>query len=195
MEQASTRHLGPTQPGSTHAQYVVTQVHSFWRTGRMGTLDRGRAPTHPASISWLIARPGWTRNALTSTTSRNKTLCACAHEEPRTAQLWPGSHAQKLFLRCANASLQVQCCDANIRPAARLRIRSLLEARGAHTNSITQATVVQESSSTVHVTVLPHTACPHVRCLVHGVWWEKPYCTCTVCARPYGDLWIPITNS
>lgn len=46
----------------------------------MGTLDRGQAPTHPASISWLIDRPGWTRNGLTPTTSRNKTLCARAHE-------------------------------------------------------------------------------------------------------------------
>ena len=73
----------------------------------MGTLDRGRAPTHPASISWLITRPGWTRNGLTPTTSRNKTLCARAHEETRTAKVRPGSQAQKNIVYVANASLHV----------------------------------------------------------------------------------------
>lgn len=198
VEQASTRHLSPTPPGvwpagrAKCAQSRGNTGTQLLENGPVGNIGQGPG-SHPPRPNLVVDRPpGWTRYGLAPTTSRDKTLCACALEVPRTTLRCGRDPTLKHCLRCANASLHVQCCDANIRLAARLRIRSLLEAHRAHTNSTTQALLWYRSPAHRCTSrFCPTRACPHLRCLLHGVWWEELYRTCTVSARYHGGLWVP----
>lgn len=145
VEQASTRHLSPTPSGvwpAGRAMYAESHGNTgtqLLETGPVGNIGQGPG-SHLPRLNLVVDRPpGWTRCGLAPTTSRDKTCVPCAHEVPRTTLRCGRDPTLKHCLRCANASLHVQCCDANIRLAARLRIRSLLEAHRAHTNSTTQA--------------------------------------------------------
>lgn len=129
------------------------------------------------------------------TTSRNQSLCTL--KSPDSCGM-----AGDPTLRNILCVVRMRACTSGVAMLTSGLLRdcgsgAFSKPHGAHTNSATGTTAAaQEPSSTVHVTVLPHTSCPHVRCLLHhGVWWKEPYRTCTVPARYHSDLWVPVTNS
>lgn len=137
----------------------------------MGTLDRGQAPIHPASISWLIAL-----DELRPHANHLPEPVPVHIEEPGHLR-----YGRDPTLRNILCVVRMRACTSGVAMLTSGLLRdcgsgAFSKPHGAQTNSATGTTAAQEPSSTVHVTVLPHTACPHVRWLLHGVWWRFTGC-------------------